>query len=95
MASKFIGKPSAPRLNLEGNIGCRDSLLHTKHPMQTLYETMSTPLVRDTRLLNATVLPILIKDRRLEMTSDVTTAFTGTSRVGLTWEMVSTVGSKV
>lgn len=46
---------------------------------------MSTPLVSDTRLLNATVLPMLIKDRRQDMTVDVMTALTGTSRFGLTW----------
>lgn len=36
IANKLTGKPSIPRLNREGSIGWRDSLLHTKHPMHTL-----------------------------------------------------------
>lgn len=45
---------------------------------------MSTPFVRDTRLLKATVLPTLINDNRQDITVDVTTAFTGTSSFGFT-----------
>lgn len=46
---------------------------------------MSTPFVRDTKLLKATVLPTLINDSKQENTVDVTTAFTGTSSFGLTY----------
>lgn len=84
-ASRLTGKPSTPRLNLEGNIGCPESLLQTKHPMHTLYDIISVPLVKETRLLKATVLPMLINDSRHEIIVDVTTAFRGTPRRGLTY----------
>lgn len=89
MASKLIGKPNTPRLNLEGSIGCPDSLLQTKHPTQTLYDTMRTPFVKDTKLLNATVLPMLINERRQEIAVDVSTALRGTSSFVLTFLRLS------
>ena len=46
---------------------------------------MSTPFVNETRLLKATVLPILINDSRADIVKEVMTAFTGTSSFGLTW----------
>lgn len=50
----LIGNPSFPRLNFEGNMAWPERRLQTKQPMQTVYETMRTPFVKDTRLLKAT-----------------------------------------
>lgn len=75
----------APRENFVGNVGSLDSLRPIKQPMQTMYETINVPEPSDTRLLKATVLPMLMNERRTEKATDTRTEFTGTSRLGWTY----------
>lgn len=79
IASTLTSSPKCPRSNREGSISCLDRRLQMKQPMQTVYDVTSTPFVIETKLLNATVLPILISERRQAIIVDMTTALTGTS----------------
>lgn len=49
----LISSPSLPMLNFEGSMGWPERRRQTKHPMQTVYDTMRVPLVKETRLLKA------------------------------------------
>lgn len=52
--------------------------------MQMMYEDKSAAVPSDAIALNATVLPILIRDSRHVIVKDAITALTGISRPGLT-----------
>jgi hypothetical protein len=55
-----------------------------KQPMQTMYDTIRVPEPSDTRLLNATVLPMLMSERSTEKATEMITELTGASKPGWT-----------
>lgn len=88
-ANWLTSKPKRPMSKRVGKRALLDIFRQTKHPMHTMYEIIRVPEPRETRLLNATVLPMLISDRRQENTRDVMIALTGTSSPGLTCSKIS------
>ena len=82
MARMLTGSPIEPIDHFAASICALDSLRQTKQLMQTIYEIIKVPEPSDTRLLNATVLPMLINDSRTEITTETMTALTGTFSPG-------------
>jgi hypothetical protein len=69
-------------VNLDGRSGSPASLRQTMHEMHTMYEAVRVPVPRDVTMLNAAVLPMLIREMTIARPVMTRMACTGASTFG-------------
>lgn len=83
--NRLMYSPDAPRSNREGSRGCRVSRRQTTQDMQTMYDSVKVPVPSEAMLLNATVLPMLMRAMMVVNANDTMTVLIGTSYPGRTF----------